>query len=62
MSPRSGSQDYGGMVQRTQNPSQRSHTSDINDDKTVVYWIQIRLQSNSEYRTDDIRFWYYVKP
>ncbi|KFY94407.1 hypothetical protein V498_03884 [Pseudogymnoascus sp. VKM F-4517 (FW-2822)] len=38
------------------------YTSDINNYKTAVYWIQSQLQRNSAYLSDDTRFWYYVQP
>lgn len=33
------------------------NTTDINRFKTAIYWIRDRLNSNSAYRSNDVRFW-----
>ncbi len=36
------------------------YTTDINNYKSAVQWIQSQIDSNSKYKSDDTRFWVYV--
>ncbi|MFL6126256.1 hypothetical protein [Actinophytocola sp.] len=38
------------------------NTTDINNYKTAVYWIQTQINSSSTYLSDDTRFWVSVPP